>query len=220
MSMTKNTVKYIMIFLGLIIFLAAYVLVYVDYTDKTDALNKEIKVLNDRLDQLGAYHEQIPDYEKSIEENKAFITEALGKYYSAETPEDFIMLAVDMENTLGVDISMLSFSQPEPVYTMTAVTETTDYTLPAETETLTGCRLASSLDGTMNYDQMKAALDFLGAQRDVTKLDSLNMNYDSSTGLILGSFAIDKYFITGRDIGEHQAAVPFVELGKDVLIGS
>ena len=209
-----------MIFLGLIIFLAAYVLVYMEYTDKTDALNKEIKALNDRLGQLGEYHERIPGYEKSIEENKAFAGEVLRKYYSAETPEDFIMLAVDMENTLGTDISMLSFSQPEPVYDLTAVAETADYTLPAETVTLTAFKLSSTLDGTMDYGQMKAALDFLGAQRDVTKLDSLNMNFDSSTGLILGSFAVDKYYITGRDIPEHQAAIPFVELGKDILIGS
>ena len=48
----------------------------------------------------------------------------LSRYYSAETPEDFIMLAVDMENTLGVDISALSFSQPEPLLTLTGVTET------------------------------------------------------------------------------------------------
>lgn len=219
MKITKSAAKYIMIFLGLIIFLAAYILVYADYTDKTDVLSKEIKALNDRLGQLGAHHGNIPAYEKSIEENKTFISGVLSRYYSAETPEDFIMLAVDMENTLGVDISALSFTQPEPVFNLTGVTETADYTVPAETMTLKAFKLSSTLDGTMDYVQMKAALDFLSAQRDMTKLDSLNMNFDSSTGLILGSFIVDKYYITGRDIPEHRAAIPFVELGKDILIG-
>lgn len=219
MSLTKNTLKYILIFLGLLIFLVAYLFVYVDFTDKTDVLNKEIADLNGKFDQLSAYHAQIPAYKSGIEEKRAFISKTLGKYYSNETPEDFIMFATDMETTLDVAISALSFSQAEPVYTVTAVKDTDDYTVPLETTTLTGFKLSSTIDGTMDYNQMKSALDFIYAQTDVTKLDSLTMNYDSSTGLIMSSFVLDKYFITGRDIQEHQAAVPYVELGKSVLIG-
>jgi hypothetical protein len=220
MSMTKNTVKYVLIFIGLLIFLAAYLFVYMDYSDKTEALNKEITTLNDRLDQLNGYHEQIPAYESSIVENKAFIDETLGRYYSNETPEDFIMFATDMEGTLSLDINALSFTQPQPFCSITAVKDTGDYTVPVGAATLTGYKISSTIDGTMTYSQMKSALKFIYSQIDTTKLDSLNMNYDSSTGLILGSFVIDKYFIAGRDIQEHQATVPYNDLGKDVLIGS
>jgi hypothetical protein len=217
--MTKNTVKYALMFLGILILLAAYFVVYMDYTEKTDALNAEIATLNDRLGQLKGYHEKVDAYKSSIEENKAFVNETLGKYYSNETPEDFIMFATDMEGTLGVDISAISFSQPEPVYVITAVKDNGDYTVPTESMPLTSFRLSSTLDGTMTYSQMKQALDFILSQKDVTRLDSLNMNYDSSTGLILGSFVLDKYYITGRDIQEHQAVVPYTDLGKNVLIG-
>jgi hypothetical protein len=218
--MSKKTAKYILIFLGLIIFLAAYVFVYVDYTDRTDALNKETATLNSRLDQLSAYHAQIPAYEKGIEENKAFIAAALDRYYSVETPEDFIMFATDMENALGAKITMLSFNQPELFYGVTGVKDTDDYTVPAATAALTSYKLSSAMNGIMDYSQMKAALDYINAQRDVTKLNSLNMSFDSSTGLILCGFAIDKYYITGRDIQEHQAVIPSTELGKNALMGS
>jgi hypothetical protein len=102
---------------------------------------------------------------------------------------------------------------------ITAVKDNGDYTVPVQTATLTSLKISSTLDGTMDYSQMKKALDFIYSQKDVTKLDSLNMNYDSSTGLILGSFVLDKYYITGRDIQEHQAVVPYTDLGKNVLIG-
>lgn len=222
MSMSKNTIKNVLMILGIIIFLAVYFLVYMDFSDKTDALNTEITTLNARLDQLNGYNEKAASLKSSIDENKTIISDALGKYYSAETPEDFIMFAVALEDTLGTgaDVNTLSFKEPEPVYSIMAVKDSGDYTVPAEPMTLTGFKLSSTLDGTMSYPQMKTALDFINAQQDVTKLDSLNLNYDSATGLIFSSFVIDKYYITGRDIEEHQAVVPYTDFGKSVLIGS
>jgi hypothetical protein len=114
MSMTKNAVKYALMFLGILILLIAYLFVYTDYTDKTEALGKEIATLNDRLSQLSGYHEKENAYKSSIEENKASINEMLGRYYSNETPEDFIMFATDMEATLDVDITAMSFSSRSP----------------------------------------------------------------------------------------------------------
>lgn len=220
MSMSKSTVKYVLMFLGLIIFLAAYLLVYMDFTDKTEALDTEISTLNNRLEQLEGYNAKIPDYKKAIEENKLFISETLSKYYSIDTPEDFIMFATALEDKEQLEINTLSFTEPALIYGIMAVKDTDDYTVPAETTTLMGYKVSSTMGGSMSYRQMKSALDFIYSQKDVTRLDSLNLNYDSSTGLILGSFLIDKYFITGRDIQEHQAVVPYTDLGKSVLIGS
>lgn len=213
-------VKYILAFLGIFIFLAGYFLVYMDYSDKTDALNTEITVLNTRLDQLAAYNENISTYKTSIEENKLIIKETLAKYYSVVTPEDFIMFATELEDTKKLDINALSFTQPALIYNILGVKDTEDYIVPAETTTLMSYKISSTMDGSMNYGQMKQALDFIYSQKDVTTLDSLSLNYDSSTGLILGNFVIDKYFITGRDIQEHQAVVPYTDFGKSTLIGS
>ncbi len=220
MSMSKRTVKYILMLLGMIILLAVYFLVYTEITAKTDALNSEISTLNNRLDQLNSHNEKVPSYKSAIEENRVIINDTLSRYYSANTPEDFIMFATDLEETVKITISTLSFSEPELIYSMMGVKETSDYTVPAEPLRLDGYKVSSVMDGSMNYEQMKTTLEFIYSQPDVTTLDSLNFNYDSSTGLILGSFAIDKYFITGRDIQEHQAVVPYTDFGKSVLVGS
>lgn len=205
---------------GILIFLVAYVFVYMDYTSKTDAVTAEISALQDRIDQLETYNEKVPAYKNGINENRAAINEALSKYYSAETPEDFIMFATDMEETIGVEITALAFADPLLIYSIAGVTETDDYTVPAKTIELTGYKASSTLDGSMDYSQMKKALDFIYSQNDVTRLDSLSLSFDSSTGDILGSFVIDKYFITGRDIEEHQANIPYTDLGNSVLIGN
>lgn len=220
MSMSKNTVKYVLMVLGIMILLATYILVFTDYSDKTDALNTEIAALNNRLDQLGGYNANSSAYKNSIEENKLSINDTLGKYYSIDTPEDFIMFATALEDTYDLDINGLSFTEPAPVYSIMGIKDTNDYTIPLEAMPLTGYKISSTIDGLMNYSQMKSALDFVYSQKDVTTLDSLNMNFDSSTGLILGSFVINKYYITGRDIQEHQAVVPYTDIGKSILIGS
>jgi hypothetical protein len=54
----------------------------------------------------------------------------------------------------------------------------------------------------------------------VTKLNRLDLSYDSATGYINGVFVLDKYYITGRDIPAHQAVIPYADFGKSVLIGS
>ncbi len=209
-----------LMFLGVIIFLAGYFMVYMDYSDKTDALNTEITTLNVKLDKLKEYSANIAQYKSTIEEDRSAVNDTLSRYNSVEMPEDFIMLATDLENNLGLDISTLSFTKSLPVFTITGVKDADDYNVPLKTATLTGYKISSTIGGQMSYSQMKLALDSICSQKTVTKLDSLSINFDSSTGYIMGNFAIDKYYITGRDIQEHQAVIPFTQLGKSVLMGS
>lgn len=218
--MSKKSVKYVLIIIGLLIFLATYFLVFIDFSDKTDALNTEITALNQKLDQVNGYFAEIATYKSSIEEDKLAVNSTLSKYNSVDTPEDFIMFAIDLEDKKELDVNALSFTKPTPIYTIMAVKDTDDYTVPLEPTLLTGYKVSSTMSSSMNYDQMKAALDFIYSQKTVTVLDSLSINFDSATGLILGNMIIDKYFVTGRDIQAHQAVVPYTDIGKSVLIGS
>lgn len=220
LTISKSKAKYLLMVLGLLIFLMCYFLIFINYSDKTDALTTEMVTLKARLDVLKGYEAEIQKYETQIEEDKATIKETLSKYYSVETPEDFIMLAINMENEIDRPVVTLSFTEPETVYSIKAVTDTSDYTLAPELITLTSKQLSSTITSSMDYNEMKLALDYIAAQQDMTKLDSLNISYDASTGLISSSFVISKYFITGRADVNHQANVPYTELGKGVLIGS
>jgi hypothetical protein len=220
MSISKSTAKYLLMFLGVLIFLAGYFLVYMDFSNKTDALTAETKTLQDRFDLLSGYEGGLQKYKDAIDQDKTEIGETLGKYTSAERPEDFIMLATELENNIGLTVTSMSFTDPVQVYSITGIGELKDYSAPSAPLELTSCMLSSTIGTTMSYSQMKQALDYIGRQKDVTKLNSLNINYDSTTGLITGSFAVDKYYITGRDIEDHQLNIPYTNIGKDVLMGS
>ena len=141
-----------------------------------------------------------------------------------EWPEDFIMFAATMENQIGVDVASMSFTQPAPVFELAGVQEPDNAVsggenTPLEPMTLTAYGISSTLKGTMTYTQMKTLLDRIYAQKDVTKLDSLDVSYDNTSGLLLGDLTLSKYFITGRDIPEHSPVIPYASIGNDHLMG-
>jgi hypothetical protein len=146
----KRTVKYMLMLLGLVLFLAAYFLVYLDFTDRTDKLTSEIRSLSDRLDVLQGYDTQRTDFETGIEADKAEIADALSKYYTLETPEDFIMLATAMENTFGVSFSGLSSRNPSLFRRSRPSTTPGLYSARRDAH-LTGYGLTASWKGTMTY---------------------------------------------------------------------
>lgn len=220
MSLSKKTIKYALMFVGLLIFLACYFLVYMDYSTKTDALNTDISGLNKRLDTLSGYNSDLPKYKSSIEENKAAISDTLGKYYSAERPEDFIVLATDMEKNIGLTVGGLSFTDPVVIYGIAGVTDAKNVGDPVKPLKLTSFMVSSTITASMKYAQMKQALDYISSLKDVTKLDSLDLTLDVTTGLITGGFVLDKYYITGRDIPDHQTGVNYTNIGKSTLMGS
>ena len=80
--MNKTTVKFLLMLVGLVIFLTAYFLVYMDFTEQTEALEAESKTLSEQLSTLEGYYTQLDDYEAGIEGSKTEITDKLSGYYS------------------------------------------------------------------------------------------------------------------------------------------
>lgn len=220
MSISKNTTKYILILFGVLILIASYFLVYMNFSDKTDAVNTERARLSQKLDQLKGYQAQAAKYESGIEEAKSSVSGTAGRYFSVVRPEDFIMFANGWESNLGLIVNSMSFTEPVFVCSIAGVEDAKDNKAPAQTLSMFGYKLSSTINTQMTYSQMKQALENITAQKDVTSLESLNINYDATTGLILGSFVVNKYYITGRNIQEHQVSVPYSSIGRSVLIGS
>ena len=128
------------------------------------------------------------------------------------------MLATAVEDDIGVTISGLSFDEAVYIGDIAAIEDITDYTQPIQTRTLTVYGLTAFLEGAMTYSEMKELLAYIYNQDDATSLISLDMSYDGSTGYLLSSMTIDKYYITGRDIEEHQPNVPYTDIGNDSLM--
>lgn len=220
MRISKKALNYILCALGVMILLAGYFMVYMDFSSKTDTVNSETQTLNTRLSTLNGYNTSLQKYKTTIDQDKTDINTVLSKFYSAEKPEDFLALAINIQNKLGPNVTGMTFAEPVVIFNINGVADTNDVKTPVKPQKLTTYLISATINAGMKYDQMKQTLDYILAQPDVTKLNRLNMTFDSATGLINGSFVVDKYYITGRDIEEHQVVLPKVSFGKSVLIGS
>lgn len=220
MNISKSTTKYILIIFGVLILIASYFLVYMNFSDKTDAINTERARLTQKLDQLKGYQAQAAKYQSGIEEARSSVSETAGRYFSVVRPEDFIMFANGWEGNLGIIVNSMSFTDPVFICNIAGVEDPKDNKSSARVLSMYGYKISSTINTQMTYGQMKQALENIAAQKDVTSLESLNISYDATTGLILGGFVVNKYYITGRNIQEHQVDVPYSSIGRNVLIGN
>lgn len=217
--MSKTAAKIMLVALGLIIFLACYMFVYMDFSAKTDAVTKEVGELQTKVSTLSAYSAAMKKNSGAIETMRTDMNTALTRYYTSEKPEDFILLANDMETKLGLSVDTISFTTPKPFYLLSGVKDGKTPKDPVTPLQLTCYNVSSTMGAKMKYSQMKQALDFIKEQKDVTRLQSLVLNYEATTGDITGTFVIDKFYITGRDLPDHNPSIPYNTLGKSTLMG-
>ena len=218
--MSKKTVKVILMFVGILILIASYLFIFMDYTTKTDALNVEISDLDTKLNTLSGYEAGLPRFTETIAQDRTAVGDMLSKYRSVERPEDFIMLATALEDNVGLSVTGLTFEAPAAIWAATGVTDGKDVNAPVTQMPLVCYKTGSAISGEMNYEQVKQALDYISKQPGVMRLNSLNLTYDSSTGFIKGELSLEKYYITGLDIPEQETKIPAMDIGKNVLIGS
>jgi hypothetical protein len=217
--MKKKTVKYLLMFIGLAIFLGPISCFIWTIRIEPTSFKNEIVTLSDKLTLLEGYNANLAEYQTGIDTGKVKTAEVLARYYSVETPEDFIMMATDMENELDISVSSLTFEDPAFVTDVKASEDMTDYTAAVNSRTLSAYALTSTIDAAMTYAELKKVLGYIGSQSDVTSLQTLDLSYDDLTGLILSTMTVSKYYVTGRDMEDHQPNVSYTDIGNDALIG-
>jgi hypothetical protein len=142
----------------------------------------------------------------------------MAHYPSDVRPEDEIMYAVDLEDEVGLSISSAAFGDPELVMQLRGIMEADDgsYTVVP----LSAYRSTMDCACTLNYQELKNAVDYINFTQDCTRLNNVSVSYDSETGELMGTISIDKYFITGLDDEYHETYVPPMSLGTDNIFGT
>jgi len=218
MNLSKRDQKLIIILLGIVIFAAAYAGVYLNFTNKTTALEAETAALAPRLSELQGYYNSLGTYEKGIEESRAVITENLMQYPEDVRPEDEIMYAVSLEKDVGLFIGSAAFGEPEQVMALRGITETEDGSysvLP-----LSAFRRRMDCACSLNYAQLKRTVKYINETPLCTRLNTVSVSYDAETGGLTGTMTIDKYFITGINDAYVETYVPQMPLGTDNIFGT
>ncbi len=212
----KKSHKLLMI-LGVLIVILMYVFITMPLQNTKDVMQIEILSLEAEIATLEMHTQNIDYYQESINEDSNYINKEMDTYPVAIREEDIIMWTLGLENTIGGNVSALSFSQPIaimdfPVHFTDIIGENYEHIYAFSTQ--------SAVTGTFNYSQMKNALDYIYSGYQPTSTDVVNLTYDATTGNLSVNMSVIKYYLDYFGSEYEPLPVPEVPLGVPNPFGS
>ncbi len=217
MNLSKRDQKLLLVLLGIVIFIVAWVGVRNKYADKTTALESELSALTPRLEELRGYKENIATYEDGVTQIESSVRTELSKFPNDVRTEDMIMYASGLEGALGLSVGSISFMPAELL---------TQFSVPSEENgavvliPYAALRTGLSISCELNYAQMKKLVEYIYSTPQRTTLESLSVSYNSETGTLTGTASLAKYFLSGETYVYSPTTVPNAPQGTDNPFGT
>ncbi len=103
---------------GVLALVVVYVFVYLDYTQRTEELEKSNDDLRAVVSELEEYNTNMEAYKIEIDEIEAEIESIMDEYPADAREEDALMLAVELGERNLIDFDAINMEEKESVYTI------------------------------------------------------------------------------------------------------
>ncbi len=218
MKISKNELKLLLVFGGLLIFIALYFLVYNGLVADNDKIRVAINKLEPTLEELKKHE---ANYDTYIAETNAIMDEidvALNTHPSKIEDEEFLAWLIDWSDDNGLDINAVGFMGTTPMGQFPLYIES-DNDNKSMIDVLAG-RMILSVSARFNYEELKDAVDAIYANKQKTALENITITYDVTTGALTGNFSLSKYYLNYEGAPYDSYPMPEVDLGKELPFGS
>lgn len=177
----------------------AYFYLYMPLARERDDLLRENYDLEYRLIELKNMAVDKDDFIKGINESRNSIQEVLNIYSAGNTPEKSIMMVNSMEKEVGIKLPDLNFSQANTLTTvdMPLVSQDAEGKYAIGYYNVTLLQEGLTMNYSCTYEQLKRLIDFVNVYPERMNIESITMSYDSETGGVRGSIALNLYAVTG-----------------------
>ena len=217
MKVSKRDLYLLLAVAGVIIAFCAWKFGFEKMNAKTEALRNDTATIQAEIDKYSAVKNNIDIYQKGIEDATNKIAGILRKFPSDVLVEDAVILGRELEkNDASTYVTSASVGNRVNVYTAQSV--------PADaTSTPVTYQLFEDQVGiayTTSYKGFKEMLDYINGHANRMSLENFALSYDSATGLLSGSSAINMYCVTGTDKAYVEQNLSGVKLGTDNIFGT
>ena len=182
---------------------------------KTADLENQLVSLNERYDYLKALYDKKDDYEKEIVRLNAERDSMIEGFAGGVLFENTIMFLRDIElsEDHNVRSQIIAFADDEETpITEASVDENGEYVEP-----LTAIKSTITVDYCGHYSEVKEFINFIFTYKDKMNLSSMSMRLDPDTNLIVGTFVLDQYAVSGNGKTVEPAKIPGMLHGTDRL---
>ncbi len=232
-QLSSRDKKLLLIILALLVLIATYRFVYFENMQTANTIITDIKQLRVREAELQLKSANISKLE---EENYTLINEMKDisdNYGTGATIEKTILFLKDLELESGMDISVIDFSDPEPIDTIQKTDNSTlsednnlvtgsESSLPQEegsviengsSNSVSGYNSIVSIDFKVNYEGLKKSIDYINHSSERKNIHELNLVYDLETGNLSGSMKINMYHLVNTAMRYEEPAIAGVNIG-------
>lgn len=221
MKIKKNDIFLILGFLGVAAALGVYLWVYTPTLEKTKALETEIEMNEAYMYQLEEWKAQEEVYLEETKQMIADVNDVFRNFPADSRAEDAIMYAVELEEQIpDTFISSISLSQPVVVYSAKPTTVKLNELDEELQRTYQLYSQQISYVQEFSYDGMKQFVDTIVTNPDRKAIEVLNMAYDNSTGMLMGTTTMNLYTIGGSDKEYQETVIPSMPTGTDNIFGT
>ena len=175
MKLGEKEKKIIYIVVSVAIVLCAFLLGYRNIDKKTKSLETEVKELDTKHKNYLTMKNNLPKYEKGIEEGDAEYLNILGDFNTGYTQEYALSFLKEVENASGAWISQAGFAQLEEVYSFGHVASSNPFypSMAGYSTDNKGYKtvISTAFEGT--YDSFKNLIDYINNYKFKCTIDSI-----------------------------------------------
>lgn len=221
MKTKKNEIALLIGLLGIAVAVAVYILVFNPYQDKTEAVRADNVVQGEYLAKLEDWASRTEQMQKDTEKMIQEVNTTFSRFPVKSKSEDAIMYAAGLESqdpetyisAIGITDPLLCYeAQPTGVKL-----KDTDQ-LATHTYQLYNQKITYTQQFT--YDGMKRYVNSIVKDSNRKSIESLNVAYDSSTGILIGVTEMNLYTLTGTESEYQKTSIPPMPVGTSDIFGS
>lgn len=236
MNMSASNKNMILVFLGLIIVVAAYFLGVTKMLEEKEQLDAEVITLQKRYDELQEKSKRKDEYEAGIKVYNEKYEEKINKFPATLDQEYTIMFVEGLCQSFEFDATSLGMGSPEQFYILGTSTlasegeetsaETTEEAAPAAEEPVAAansniCYTASfPIHYEGSYEGIKEVLNYVAGYRYRMTVDTTALTYDMSADKYTGDITLTSYAISGPDRKDDPLNLDMETGTKNLFTGS
>lgn len=183
---------------GVLALVIVYVFVYLDYTQRTEELEKSNSDLRAVVNELEEYNTNMEAYEAEIEEIKAEIESIMDEYPADAREEDALMLAVELGERNIIDFDAINMEEKESVYTIEPQIVTAA-AIEGLDESLVFTRKHAVYVNQTTYMALKTVIAQIYESGNRIGIDNIVYTKNEEYGVLEGNIDLYFYSLAGTD---------------------
>uniref|UniRef100_UPI0040568F7D hypothetical protein n=1 Tax=Acetatifactor sp. TaxID=1872090 RepID=UPI0040568F7D len=221
MKIQKKDIMLLFAFVGILAAVAVYVWVYLPTIEKTEALEAENTQHASYVAQLEQWEAQVPTFQEETVKMVADVNEIFTHFPAESRAQDAIMYAVELEaQDPNTYISAIGISQPAVAYEAQPTTIKLNDTMEEGERTYRLQSQQISYTQQFSYDGMKRYVNAIVNDNDRRSIETLNLAFDATTGILVGNTTMNLYTLTGTDKVYQETMIPSMPMGTDNIFST